>query len=51
MELQLANELKAGKSVNIKIDVGYSNSSSVRPNEFNVTAVIDGVKKTWEFDQ
>lgn len=51
MERQLANELKAGKAVNVKIDVSYPNSSSARPNEFNVTAIIDGVKKTWEFDQ
>src|SRR5690606_13283973 len=51
MERQLANELKAGKAVSVKIDVSYPNSSSGRPNEFNVTAVIDGVKKTWEFDQ
>jgi len=51
MERQLANELKVGKAVSVKIDVGYPNSSSARPNEFNVTAVIDGVKKTWEFDQ
>ena len=51
METQLANELKAGKAVNVKIDVGYPSGNTLRPNEFKVTAIIDGKPREWEFDQ
>jgi hypothetical protein len=51
MERMFQTALKEGKSVNVKIDVGYPAGGGVRPNEFFVTAVIDG--KTWkkEFTQ
>ena len=51
METLLANELKAGKAVNVKIDVGYPSGNTLSPNEFNVTAVIDGKPFTWTFKQ
>lgn len=51
METLLANELKAGKAVNVKIDVGYPSGNTLRPNEFKVTAIIDGKPREWEFDQ
>jgi filamentous hemagglutinin len=40
MEKQLADALKAGKSVSVKVDVGYPAGGGLRPNQFNVTATI-----------
>jgi filamentous hemagglutinin len=51
MEKQLADALKAGKNVSIKIDVGYPAGPYVRPNKFNVTAIINGEPKTFRFSQ
>ncbi|PIE46581.1 MAG: hypothetical protein CSA42_07765 [Gammaproteobacteria bacterium] len=51
MEDHLRKELKAGKTVSVKIDVGYPNGNTKRPNKFFVTATIDGVIKTYPFRQ
>ena len=40
MENELARELKAGKSVSVKIDIDYPLGNSVRPNRFLVTATL-----------
>ena len=40
MERELMNALKAGKSVSVKVDVGYPAGGGLRPNQFNVTATI-----------
>lgn len=40
MENELARELKAGKSVSVKIDIDYPLGDSVRPNRFLVTATL-----------
>lgn len=40
MENELARELNAGKSVSIKIDIGYPQGNSARPNQFLVTATL-----------
>ncbi|MGJ4748666.1 DNA/RNA non-specific endonuclease, partial [Leptospira sp. SA-E8] len=41
MENYLRGELQAGKSVSVKIEVGYSDAGGVRPSEFRVIAVVD----------
>ncbi len=51
MENFLRNELKAGKSVTVKIDVGYPASGGVRPSEFTVVAYINGKPRPFEFKQ
>ncbi len=51
MENELRNELKDGKSVSVKIDVGYPAGSGVRPNEFQVFANIGGKIKEFKFTQ
>lgn len=55
MENEFARELKAGKSVSVKIDVGYPKGNSVRPNKFLVTAtfISNGKKeiKSYPFSQ
>jgi filamentous hemagglutinin len=50
MEKQLADALKAGKNVSIKIDVGYAGNSA-RPSQFNVTATINGKSSRFKFTQ
>lgn len=42
MERYFAQELKAGKEVSVKIDVGYPAGGGVRPNQFTVVADIGG---------
>lgn len=51
MENSLRSELEAGKTVSIKVDVGYANGNSSRPSSFFVIAKIDGKPKEWEFEQ
>ena len=51
MENELARELKVGKSVSVKIDIGYPLGDSVRPNRFKVVATINGKPKEWRFQQ
>ena len=51
MENEFRDALKAGKTVTVKIDVGYPAEGAVRPNEFFVTAIIDGVEVTKRFKQ
>ena len=51
MENELARELKAGKSVSVKIDIDYPLGDSVRPNRFKVVATINGKPKEWRFQQ
>ncbi|WP_346962660.1 DNA/RNA non-specific endonuclease [Moraxella catarrhalis] len=51
MENELARELKAGKSVSVKIDIDYPLGNSVRPNRFKVVATINGKPKEWRFQQ
>lgn len=43
METNWANRLKAGDSVNVKVDLIYNNGTA-RPSAFNVTEIINGVK-------
>ena len=43
--------LKAGKSVSVKIDVGYPAGGGLRPSSFNVTAVVDGEVIPYRFTQ
>jgi len=45
MENSLKKEVEAGKSVSVKIDVGYPVGGGVRPNEFRVEVTIDGKKQ------
>ena len=51
MERYLDSELKAGKTVNVKIEIGYPPGGGVRPNSFFVTATIDGKIKEFPFKQ
>lgn len=52
MESDLAKALEQGKDVNMKIDVGYPDSSGVRPSSFRVLVTIDGKKQpTQKFEQ
>ncbi|MBK9446257.1 MAG: DNA/RNA non-specific endonuclease [Betaproteobacteria bacterium] len=44
MERMLKGELDAGKSVSVKIDVGYPSGGGMRPNEFKVTMNIEREK-------
>lgn len=48
MENEVRNEFKAGKSVSIKIDLDYANSSSSssRPSKFIVNIKVDGKAKS-----
>ena len=43
METSLGKALEQGKSVSVKIDVGYPEAGGTRPSEFRVTTTIDGV--------
>jgi len=51
MENQFKAALDAGKKVSIKIEVGYPAGNGVRPNEFKVIALIDGVRSERKFTQ
>ncbi|MCC3307669.1 DNA/RNA non-specific endonuclease [Psychrobacter sanguinis] len=52
MENEVRNEFKAGKSVSIKIDLDYANSSSSRPSKFIVNIKVDGkAKSPYIFEQ
>jgi filamentous hemagglutinin len=51
MERELAGYLKEGKSVSVKIDVGYPASGGVRPDIFKVVATVDGKKIEKVFEQ
>jgi filamentous hemagglutinin len=51
MENSLRKELEAGKSVTVKIDVGYPSDAGVRPDKFFVIATIQGRPRVWEFIQ
>lgn len=42
MENEFRDALKAGKTVRVKIDVGYPVGGGVRPNEFRISGAIDG---------
>ncbi|WP_336010329.1 DUF637 domain-containing protein [Acinetobacter calcoaceticus] len=50
MESELANAVKLGKDVNMKVAVGYPTGSS-RPNKFIVTATINGKSTNYQFSQ
>lgn len=50
MESELANAVKLGKDVNMKVAVGYPTGSS-RPNKFIVTATINGKSTNYQFLQ
>ncbi len=49
MEREFQSALKEGKSVNVKIEVGYPNGQALRPNSFFVEANIDGSVKRFPF--
>ncbi|HEY0893707.1 MAG TPA: DNA/RNA non-specific endonuclease [Cellvibrio sp.] len=51
MERELGAALDAGSSVSVKIDVIYPSVGVVTPNQFKVTAWVDGNKQSWTFDQ
>ncbi|MFA2885331.1 two-partner secretion domain-containing protein [Acinetobacter pittii] len=50
MESELANAVKLGKDVNMKVAVGYPTGIS-RPNKFIVTATINGKSTNYQFSQ
>ncbi|WP_368372854.1 DNA/RNA non-specific endonuclease [Roseateles chitinivorans] len=47
MEKELQGLLKDGKSISMKIDIPYPSKGGPRPNEFLVTAIVDGIPKTF----
>jgi filamentous hemagglutinin len=51
MENLLRKELEAGKTVTVKIDVGYPPGGGARPNTFNVIATINGKPTPFRFTQ
>ncbi len=51
MEKSLKQELDTGKTVTMKIEIGYPQGGGTRPSEFFVTAVIDGKIKEFPFRQ
>lgn len=51
MERFFEAELKAGKTVNLKIEVGYPAAAGARPNSFTVKALIDGKPWIKDFNQ
>nr|WP_269117294.1 DNA/RNA non-specific endonuclease [Psychrobacter sp. Ps6] len=52
MENEVRDQLKAGKSVSMKMDVDYANSSSSRPSKFIVNIKVDGkAKSPYIFEQ
>lgn len=51
MEKFFTQQLKANKTVNVKIEVGYPPGGGARPNSFIVKALIDGKPWSKEFSQ
>ncbi|MFC3627494.1 DNA/RNA non-specific endonuclease [Vogesella amnigena] len=51
MENELRQALKEGKTVSVKIDVGYPTGGGLRPSEFYVEANINGSIKRYPFYQ
>jgi hypothetical protein len=51
METSLGKALEQGKSVSVKIDVGYPSSGGTRPSSFIVTTKINGIEETIPFKQ
>ena len=51
MENEFKAALDGGKSVSIKIDVGYPPGGGVRPSEFVVTSMVDGERAVKRFYQ
>ncbi|MDR7016950.1 hypothetical protein [Acinetobacter sp. 3657] len=49
-KVSISNAVKAGKNVEMKVEVGYANGTN-RPNRFLVTAKINGSTKTFPFTQ
>jgi filamentous hemagglutinin len=50
MENFLRKELEAGRSVSVRIDVGYPPGGGARPSTFKVTANVDGNVKEFPFE-
>ncbi len=48
METSLGKALEQGKSVSVKIDVGYPEAGGNRPSSFTVNYTIDGGKPITE---
>lgn len=51
MEDELRQALKEGKSVNVKIDIVYPSTGEPRPNEFKISAIVDGEPLAYKFKQ
>jgi filamentous hemagglutinin len=51
MENEFKAALDAGKKVTVKIEVGYPAGSGIRPSEFKVIALINGVQSVRKFTQ
>ena len=51
METSLGKALEQGKSVSVKIDVGYPASGGNRPSSFTVNYTIDGLPDRKVFNQ
>lgn len=51
MENFLRGELLAGKTIDVKIDLGYLHGSDGRPSQFIVMAKINNDIKEFRFDQ
>ncbi len=51
MEREFQKALNEGKTVSVKIEVGYPPSGGGRPSEFAVVAYINGKAKAFEFKQ
>lgn len=52
MENTIRKELEAGKSVSVKIEVGYPSGNTTRPDKFVVTPTINGIpQRPFEFQQ
>jgi filamentous hemagglutinin len=51
MERQFQDDLRDGKSVSVKIEVGYPSDGGPRPSNFLVTALIDGEYLRFPFSQ
>jgi hypothetical protein len=52
METSLGKALEQGKSVSVKIDVGYPEAGGTRPSSFTVLRTINGINmKPLKFEQ
>lgn len=51
MEKYFLDKLRDEKSVPVKIEIKYPNSSSLRPHQFLVYANINGQQRVFTFDQ